>query len=277
MLNFDFINQSIGSLVLLFLGLSGSLAAQGPVTGFMPNRKSTDIALTYSYERFNAYFFGKEKQSSFNQVRSINLFIEHGISDSFSVVANIPYLSADKFNQGLQDATIFLKYRGSFRKYNSGSLRQITAVGASFPISNYPILTDNPIGQRNTILQGRFLGQYQFNNGLFVHLQAGVDFIISPNNQTAIPIVARTGWGSSTFYFDAWLEYYHSFSSGTDQQILGGQGSRWLKAGGVLYYALNPKMGIFVGGARILSGRNIGQSSRINAGLVYKRMPKNQG
>ncbi len=250
------------------------LLGQGPITGFMPGRYGTDIALTYSFEGFETYFFGTEKSEITSKINSVNLFIEHGITDSFSIVANIPYLRADQFNKGLQDAALFLKYKSFFKEYSSGRLTQIIAVGATFPLSRYPVLSENPIGQRNTILQGRFLGQYQFNFGLFIHLQAGVDFQISPNNQTAVPLITRIGWGSSKIYIDGWLEYFHTFNSGTDRQILGGQGSRWLKVGGVFYYAINPQFGAFVGGAQILSGRNIGQSSRINAGLVYKWIRK---
>ena len=254
----------------LSICLAGSLWGQGPITGFMPGKKGTDLALTYSYESFETYFFGKEKSEISNAISSVNLFIEHGITDSLSIVANIPYLRADQFNKGFQDATLFLKYKSFFKQYNSGKLTQITAAGVSLPISRYPVLSENPIGQRNTILQGRFLGQYQFNFGMFIHLQVGLDFQISPNNQTAVPAIARIGWGSSKIYIDAWMEYYHAFQSGTDQQILGGQGSRWMKVGGVFYYAISPQFGAFIGGAQILNGRNIGQSSRINAGIVYK-------
>lgn len=253
-----------------FLFLPVSLFSQGPITGFMPGGKGTDLALTYSFEQYEEYFFGRERQAIDYRVQSINLFIEHGITDSLSVVINLPYLRTDEQNKGLQDGALWIKYRNDQKSYASGSLTQITAVGVSFPLSRYPVLTDNPIGLRNTILQGRYLGQYQFSNGAFLHLQTGLDFYISPNNQTALPVLIRSGWGNASFYFDAWLEYYHTFSSGTDLQIQGGQGSSWWRTGGVLYYAVSQDFGLFLGGAYILKGRNIGQSTRVNTGLVYK-------
>lgn len=258
------------SLLLIILGIPPHVFGQGPITGFMPGGKGTDLALTYSHEGYDQYFFGQERQSIDYQVQSLSLFVEHGITDSLSVVLNLPYLYADELNKGLQDGAVWAKYRNGYDQFASGRLTQITAVGLSFPLSRYPVMTDNPIGLRSTIIQGRYLGQFQFNNGLFVNLQAGFDFQISPNNQTAIPVLARTGWGSATFYVEAWLEYYHTFESGTDLQIQGGQGSRWWRTGGVLYYALTDDFGVFLGGAYILSGRNIGQSVRINTGVVYK-------
>lgn len=256
--------------LLMSTFLSFPLLSQGPITGFMPGKKGTDFALTYSHEQYDEYFFGRETQAVNYRVQSVNLFIEHGIMDSLSIVANIPYLYVDDQNNGLQDGAVWIKYRNNQRRYASGNLSQITAAGISFPLSRYPTMTDNPIGVRSTILQGRYLGQYQFNNGVFVHLQAGLDFYISPNNLTALPVLARAGWGSATFYFDIWLEYYHTFSSGIDRQIQGGQGSSWWRTGGVLYYAVSEDFGLFAGGAYILSGRNIGQSTRINTGVVYK-------
>jgi len=269
--------KSITGLLFLFPLLSAKLAAQGPITGFMPGPNVTDLALTYSYEQFDAYFFGSEKQNINNQVRSVNLFVEHGWSDSLSVVANIPYSWADEENKGFQDGALFVKYRNKRQFFPSGSLTHITAAGLSFPLSRYPVQTDNPIGQRATQLHGKYLLQYKINNGLFFHLQGGLEFQISPNNQTAVPVLFRWGWGGSAIYFDAWLEYYHAFNSGADRQILGGEGSRWLKTGGVFFLAFSPEIGIFVGGSQILSGRNIGQSTRINAGLVYKWNRKRDG
>jgi hypothetical protein len=259
-----------GCILLFFLLLQLQLFGQGPITGFMPGGKGTDLALTYSQEGYDEYFFGRERQAIDYEVHSLSLFIEHGITDSLSIVVNLPYLRADELNKGLQDGAVWAKYRNGHDQFASGRLTQITAVGLSFPLSRYPVMTDNPIGLRSTVLQGRYAGQFQFNNGLFINLQAGLDFQISPNNQTALPVLARMGWGSAKFYLEAWLEYYHTFESGVDLQIQGGQGSRWWRTGGVLYYAFSDDFGIFLGGAYILSGRNIGQSVRINTGVVYK-------
>jgi len=38
----------------------------------------------------------------------------------------------------------------------------------------------------------------------------------------------------------------------------------------VLYVPVTGNFGVFGGGAYVFTGRNIGQSTRINAGVVYK-------
>ncbi|MCB9293513.1 MAG: hypothetical protein H6559_10370 [Lewinellaceae bacterium] len=50
----------------------------------------------------------------------------------------------------------------------------------------------------------------------------------------------------------------------------GGSGSQWLRIGGTLYVPVIVSIGLVFGGARILSGRNIGLSTRWNAGVVYR-------
>lgn len=257
--------------VLCLLCLAECLVAQGPISGFLPGKGNTDIALAYSYESFDEFFFGANKESSNTIItRSVNLFIEHGFEDSISVVVNLPFLWIDDVNSGLQDGSIFLKYRNKRVQDEKRSLDLITAVGLSLPLSSYPVDTETPIGLRATVFQGRFLAQYKFNFGFFLHLQTGVDFRISPTSQTSIPVLARIGLGSRKWYIDFWAEYYHTFNSFAVNQFTTGEGSRWLRAGGTLFYNISSTYGVFIGGAQIFGGRNIGLASRLNIGIAYK-------
>ncbi|GJM31817.1 MAG: hypothetical protein DHS20C18_08180 [Saprospiraceae bacterium] len=236
----------------------------------MPNPGQTDIALSYSGERFDTYIFGMDKQDVSLRTLSYSLFLEHGLSQRSSVVVSVPYLSIDDENQGLQDASLFLKYRNQYQSNDNGTFSIITAVGLSFPLSQYPVDTQNPIGQRATIFGGRLLAQYNFNSGLFLHLQSGFDFRVIPEPQSAIPVLFRLGYGAPWFYIDGWLEYFHAFSSAVDTNIGAGSGSRWLRTGGTFYVPIKPYFGVFIGGALVLSGQNIGLSRRWNVGGVLK-------
>ncbi len=246
------------------------LSAQGPISGFMPFAGQTDLALSYSGERFDTYLFGREKQDISLQTRSYNLFLEHGLSRRSALVLTIPYLSIDDENKGLQDGSIHLKYRNYHDVSSLGELSLITGIGLSFPLSQYPTDTQNPIGQRATTFSGRFLAQYKFNSGLFVHLQSGLDFRLIPEAQSAIPFLFRMGYGAPWFYVDGWLEYFHTFNNGIDSSIGAGSGSRWLRTGGTFFVPVTPYFGLFIGGALVLSGQNIGLIRRWNIGGVLK-------
>ncbi|MCB0557494.1 MAG: hypothetical protein H6573_25915 [Lewinellaceae bacterium] len=257
-------------LPLFFLFLPVFLVAQGPISGFMPGRGITDVALGYSTESFSSYLFGDEKQESRLTTESINLFIEHGFTDTLSLVVNVPYLWIDPENRGPQDAGLYVKYRNQYKKYTSGYLNLITSIGLSFPISGYPKDTDTPIGQRAINFQGRFQGQYVSDFGVFFQLQSGVDFQFLEELLPAVPILFRTGYGARRYFVEAWIESYNTLNGGVDTQIAGGAGSQWLRIGGSLYLPLSSNFGIVFGGARILTGRNIGLSTRWNAGVVYR-------
>lgn len=244
--------------------------AQGPISGFMPRKGHLDLAFSYSYDSYDTYLFGKQERYLDNSSQSVSLFAEYGISDSFSIVATLPYMRNDEINKGLQDINIFIKYRNQRKRHSLGSLSLITAVGLSFPVSGYATDTENPIGERATVFQGRFLAQYDFNYGFFLHLQTGINFRIVPDAQSSLPILFRFGFGSRIIYADFWLEILRTFSSGMASQVLDGAGSNWLKSGATIYISILPSIGLFVSGSRIFSGKNIGLSDRINTGFVVK-------
>lgn len=249
--------------------MAGWLFAQGPISGFLPKKGNTDIALTYAYEYFNKYYFGDQKQDISQTMHTASFYGEHGLSAKSSLVAAAPYLWIGE-NKGLQDGSLFLKYKAFYKEGTNGNLSLIGAVGATFPLSHYSTEVDNPIGIRATLLQGRVVAQYNSVFGIFAHLQSGLDVRVTPGNLVALPIVFRMGYGGSWFYADGWLEYYHTFNAGADDSISDGSGSVWFRAGGTLYYPVTDKFGAFLGFAQIFSGRNIGLSSRWNLGVVWK-------
>lgn len=230
----------------------------------------TDLALSYTYEHFEDYYFGTELQRAPTTTRSFNFFLEQGFHDSLGLLFTVPYRWIDEINRGVQDAVLTLKYRNHHRQKSWGTSTFITSVGLGFPLSRYPIDTDNPIGIRATNFQGRILTQYHFFNGIFLLLKTGLDFRIIPSPLTSLPALAKIGWSSSKWYGDAWLEYYHTFNPGTDVQIAGGTGSKWWRIGGTVYYGFTPQVGIVFNGAVFLKGTNIGKATQLTAGAVFK-------
>ena len=259
----------------IILGLSLLLKAslllgQGPISGFLPGKKHTDFAINYGFESYDTYKFGGEARAADVDTKSWSLYIERGVSDSSSLVFTVPYMMIDAENKGIQDAILAFKFRNSYKQKERMQRSLLTSVGISTPLSAYPIETENPIGIRATVFQGRFLGQYQWWSGVFFHLQSGFDFRIIPDAQTSIPVVARIGWAGRHLYLEAWSEWQHAFKAGVDQQIGAGSGSDWWRIGGTIYYPISPSFGVFVGGAQFIRGRNIGLASRLNFGMVYK-------
>lgn len=260
--------QTLFFLFIFFLPIS--IIAQGAIDGFMKGKNETDVALTYSYESYDQYWFGGELQDRSLTSETASLFIAHGLGKRFNLIVSIPYMWTET-ESSFQDAILAFKFYNDQKEYSHGRLSKITGIGFSFPIADYDVDVENPIGEKAVNFVLRHLYQYQSNEGWFVQLQSGIEFRVVPIAKLGIPVVARAGWGGEKIYVDAWLDYFHTFNSGINQSINAGEGSQFTKIGGTIYYAITPHFGVFVGAAQFLSGKNIGKATRLNLGVVAKR------
>lgn len=258
----------------LLLLCAHTAQSQGAIDGFMKGKGNTDIALTYSYESYDTYFFGREPQDISVTTQTINLFATGGFNNRLDWVVALPYLWVDSLNRSVQDAILAIKYRNSHKQLSNGELDVITSVGVSFPVGNYEV---GPLGQRAFFFQPRLLVQYKDNSGFFVNILSGIDFRMTPSSLFSIPVISRVGFAGAKFYVDAWIDFYGTLEPGVDTQVGAGEGAVWWRVGGTFYVPVSPRVGLFVGGAYFLGGRNIGQAARLNVGGVYKFFKKQNG
>jgi|GEM_PF-823774 hypothetical protein len=261
-----------GLSLVLWLWLVVELAAQGPISGFMPARRQLALAWGQGAEQFDAYYneLGEAREES-AEISFHQLFAEYGFSDSFSIVATLPYLAVADGQRGWQDISVWLKFRNVHQERSSGVRRNlITAAGISTPISNYLAGgIQGAIGRRATVFHGRVAWQQNYTSGWFIHGQAGLDFQFVPTAQLAFPFLARAGRGGRWTYFDVWLERNISLETVAEPTaVTASTGSSWTRAGGTLFGHITPWLGLNVGAAYIFKGVNIGQSLRWNIGAV---------
>ncbi|MCB0640594.1 MAG: hypothetical protein KDC44_03105 [Phaeodactylibacter sp.] len=253
-------------MVLLLAGV-GNVAGQGAIDGFLKGKGNTDIALTYSHEHYDIYYFGQEEQELSTTIQSLNFFATGGINEAADWVLALPYLWLDSLNRSVQDAIVAIKYRNRRLETAQGSWDVITSVGFSFPVGNYP---SGPLGLRAIVFQPRLLTQYKDDNGFFFNIQSGLDFRVTPSSQFGIPVISRLGYAGTHIYFDAWVDFFGTIEPGVDTQIGAGEGAVWWKVGGTVYAPIGQHIGVFAGFAQYLSGRNIGKATRFNIGAVGK-------
>lgn len=243
---------------------------QGPMSGFMNAGGHTDVAVSYATESYRNYRLGTALQRRPNTILSYSLFLEHSVSDRFSLVASVPYLQLAPNNRGLQDGIFGFKFRNRYRQADSYQLNGITSLALSLPLSNYSTGMEDAIGQRALIFQGRMIRQWLFSNGFFVGYKTGIDFMLAPQAQLAVPLLLRTGFGSEQFFTEFWLEWYHTFNTVDLQQAVAGTGSSWQRLGWSIYKPVLPNVGVVGGVAVFLGGRNIGLGKRFHFGIVYR-------
>ncbi|MEL6392467.1 MAG: transporter [Bacteroidota bacterium] len=264
------ISQFIFAIPCLLISI-GQLNAQGPIAGFAVPKGEVAIAINYASEQYDTYLNPEGNENRELTALSYSLFVEAGLSDEMAVVASIPYIETNEDNSSLQDASLFLKYRNLESRSGQGRHWIHTAIGATFPIGNYPTDGEAAIGQRAFVFQGRLVYQYQHDQGWFVSALSGIDFQLSPDSRAVWPVLFRAGYGAPWLYIEGWLEFVNALdgTQGTET-ALAGTGSSWTRTGATVYFPVQPWFGVQVNGAWILDGEFIGQSTRLGGGVVFK-------
>ena len=208
--------------------------------------------------------------------------------------------------QGYQDITLAAKYNfleTPFTKY--GSLRNIAMVSAGIPLTNYtPDFQPLSLGSGSKRISARYTANFQSKRGWYLngsaaytwraHVELDRPFYFTEDQLFLTNIVEMPNvfdYVVSAGYLRRGLMTDFSFSQ---QRTQGGGDIRrqdlpfvsnmvnFSKVGGLLMYPL-PKLRNLVfqfSYAYIVDGRNVGQSSTITTGLLYRLhlpgSPKNQ-
>lgn len=255
----------------LLLSFTAGLFAQGPIAGFAVPKGEVAVALNYATEHYDTYLNPDGNEDRELTAMSYSLFVEAGLGDETAIVLSLPYVSTNSENSDFQDASLFLKYRNLESRAGAGRHWLHTAVGATFPIGNYPTDGESAIGQQAFVFQGRLVYQYQHDQGWFLSALSGIDFQLSPDSRAVWPLLFRAGYGAPWLYLEGWLEFVSALdgTQGT-QTALAGTGSSWTRTGATIYAPITPKFGVQVNGAWILGGEFIGRSTRLGGGVVFK-------
>jgi hypothetical protein len=279
--------------MLILLGTySQFLISQGPLDGFLKGQGNMVTALSYSDESYEHYYIGNQKTSNANlgtiRTKSANVFVTGGLTDYLDLILTLPYISTTASEgfwsdqHDIQDFGCYLKGRFySSDLGHQGQLQLLGAVGATTPLSDYVADAPVSIGSQSTQLESRLIGHLKYNNGIFITSQFGY---IKRNNigldrgfEISVPdawdYVLRVGGSFKKFYADTWVQHQNS-RTGTNI----GPGIPFpsnevdfTKIGFTLFHPLPVlnHFGISLGTAFTLNGKNIGQSNRISAALVY--------
>ena len=260
-------------LIFLFL-ITSSAIAQGPVDGYMKNKKDFAVGLSFTNEKANKLYAGKNPIDVGRTTRALSLFGIYGITNWLNVQVNIPYLNVNKGTEtDFQDGSIYLKFRLLKKDNSKGNFNLLLATGYSDPLTNYRTSGGSAIGQMAIAGDGRLIAQQNFKNNFFASVQAGY-FLKTDPTPNAMSSSLKIGYAGN-FYADVWFETLQAF--GGNDYISGGKnedfrsfGFSYNKIGGTFYYSLHKHIGAFVGASYVLSGRNAFRNTGLNIGIVFQ-------
>jgi hypothetical protein len=270
--------------------------SQSPIDGFMKEKGKGSITLSYSYENYNEVFLVPEKANRvpvFDEVdiSATSLYFDYAFTDNWMIVANLPFIRAEgnaseasqqnngfeNVRDGLQDMSLYTKYRFYTKELGSGQLDFIGSLGIEFPLSNYSVdeglQSIIAIGNRSTDINGLVIVTYKHNSGFFATGQMGYSV---RNNQVPNAFLneLKLGYAAAKFYIDAFIANQIS-DDGVD--ILGEGFTGFFPATQVnftriglnAYVPVTTGWGVSAGANTYVAGRNIGVATGFYGGLTF--------
>lgn len=291
------ITKSIGILALLVLPSTAAFA-QLPVNGFYSKKGDITVATSYSFKSSDDFYVGSElagaNPAELGEITSsiLSLYAQYGISDRFSAVLTLPYISvksedgvADPVNgtstvDGVQDLGLSIK--GKILEQDLGGAGDITlgaAAGVSFPLSDYAGGGVLSIGNQATAVTGEAIVQYNSPFKVFAELQAGYSARSSDDFEVPDALVysAKIGYIHKYFYVHSQLSI-HDSTDGIDIGDADFSSPAILPETEVDYTSLSFSLyvpvykdviGVSANVETTLDGRNFNDESGIGFGLVY--------
>jgi hypothetical protein len=289
--------------VLLALG-AASLDAQTIDDGLMMPRKQLCTGFVYMHDSWDRYWEGSLERGSGNigtlTTQSVSWMGTYGLTDRVNVIAMVPWIttgaSAGTLSgmDGVQDLTAAVKWNALNTALTSlGTLQVFLVASGSVPLTDYtPDFLPMSIGLASNRASGRLSLNFQTEQGWFVEGTGAytwrdevtldrpayfTDDRLVLSDQVAMPDVI-----DYTFRAGYWKHGLYAPISFTQQITLGGSDIRRQDMPFVsnrmnssrldalaMYYLKKPKnVVVRLGASYAFSGRNVGKSTTLLAGLL---------
>lgn len=296
--------KALPPLALAMLACA-SLGAQTLEDGLMMPGKALCTGFLYTHESWDQYWEGTLKRGNGNigtlTAQSVTWFGNYGITDRLNVIAMVPYVWTEASQgvlhgmDGFQDLTLAAKFRLLRTPFTSqGDLSAIVVGSLGAPTSDYtPDFYPLSIGSASRRASTRLTLYFQARQGWFVNGSAAytwrgnvtldrpsyfTDGKLYLTDQVAMPDVFD--YTVSAGYIKGALQVPITFSQ---QRTQGGGDIRrqdmpfvsnrmdFSRLDAVVMYALpKPKrVSLRLAANYVVSGRNVGQSTGLTAGLLY--------
>jgi hypothetical protein len=170
-------------LAALAIGLSGlvlpaSVSAQTDIDAIMMEKNAFCVGPMYSYSSWKEYWEGTLKRENLNlgtiSTQMIGVMGNYGLNRKVNLLFSVPYVktkaSAGTLSglDGIQDLSLFVKWKALQKKFGDGRLTVFGIGGLSVPLSNYtPDFLPLSIGLHSKTASARAMVDYEVR-GLFV-------------------------------------------------------------------------------------------------------------
>ena len=281
------------------------LQAQTIDDGLMMAKRDLCTGFMYQHDRWDEYWEGPLKRANGNigavTTRSTSWVAAYGVTDRLNVIAMLPYVSTHASQgvlrgmSGVQDLTVAAKYDLLTTPFTArGSLRAFVVGSAGTPVSDYTAdYLPLSIGSASPRVSGRLTLHFEAKEGWFLHGSSAytrrgnvtldrpayfTDGRLYHSDEVAMPDVfdyaVGAGYRRPRLYVPLSFSQQRTRGGGDirrqDMPFVSNRMNFSRIDGSVMYYLPRPKnLSVKLGVARTLTGRNVGQSTTLTAGLLY--------
>ena len=291
--------------VLLVAASALPAAAQTPADGRMLPARGGSVGVVYAHDSWDQYWEGTLKRRNANigtiTTQSTTWVAGYGITDRLAVMATVPYVWTHASQgvlsdmRGIQDLTLAAKFSLlTAESSGHGAFSAFVVGAAAVPVSHYtPDFLPLSIRNGDRRASGRVTVNFQSTSAWFA------------TASTAYTLCSNVKLNRNSYFTDGQLYMTNdvampnvlesSLTAGyqrgrwqlplaiVQQRTLGGGDIRrqdmpfvsnrmdFVRLDGALMYALPipTDLSIRLGAGRVLSGRNVGQSTTFTSGLFY--------
>ncbi|MFL5746359.1 MAG: hypothetical protein ACJ751_16910 [Niastella sp.] len=279
-----------------------SAFAQTDIDGIMMAKKNLCVGPMYGYSSWKHYWEGTLKRENLNlgtvSSQMYSVMGAYGVTDKVNVLFSVPYVrtkaSAGTLHgmKGFQDASLWVKYMPLETKIGNGDLSVYGLAGVSAPLSNYvadylPLslgLRSKTLSLRGMVdyqagkLFATLSGTYVFRDNIKIDRDAYYTTEMHYTNKVAMPDALsfnfRAGYRHNDIIAEAFLDNWTTLGgfdiTRNNMPFPSNKMNATRLGANVKYHLKNLKrLQLVVNGNHVIAGRNVGQSTSINAGLFF--------
>ncbi|MFN4312649.1 MAG: hypothetical protein ACK4E0_00055 [Chitinophagaceae bacterium] len=289
-------------LPVLLLVIGKPLRAQTDMDGLMMEKNAFCVGPMYSYSSWTEYWEGTRKRENLNlgrvSTRSWSVMGNYGVTRNINLLFNVPYVKTKASagtlagQEGMQDLSLFVKWRAFTRNWGAGRFSLIGVGGVSNPISNYtPDFLPLSIGLRSTTLSARIMADYQIDSwfatgsatyvarsNIRIDRDAYYTTELHNTNKVEMPdalnLHFRAGWRNQLLVAEAVLNNWTTlggFDITRNNMPFPSNRMNALTAGINVKYVMpfHPNLSLVTGGNTTLAGRNVGKATGVYGSFFY--------
>lgn len=290
-------------IVLLCLTFAVQLSfAQTDIDAIMMNKKQFCAGVMYGSGSWKNYWEGTNKRNNanFGTVSAKEYMVQgnYGLKSNLNILFSLPYVSTKATAgtmhsmKGLQDLSLFIKYRAIENEIGDGVFSMYAIGGLSFPTTNYVVdFLPLSIGLHSINLSFRGMFDYQISNwfatvsGAYIqrsnikidrssYYTTELHYTNEVSMPNAISFNFRTGFRNEKLITEAFLNNWTTqggfdISKNNMPFPSNKMNSTTIGFNGKYYLKSVPNLSMTGGFNYTITGRNVGETAHYNIGAFY--------